>query len=52
MVKTTILKGNSFDDFNFIIDSLNKTIGIWSCESIFNIRLIDFKDLKIHRSYE
>ena len=51
VIETAISKGNSFDDFNFIIDSFNGTIGIWSCESIFNIRLIHFKGLKSYLKY-
>ncbi len=46
MIETTISKGNTFNYFNFAIDSFNRTIGIWGCNYIFNVRLIRFKGLK------
>ena len=46
MIETTIAKGNTLNHFNFVIDSFNRTIGVWRCERIFNVRLIHFKGLK------
>ncbi len=31
MIETAIAKGNTLNDFNFIINSFNRTIGIRSC---------------------
>ena len=46
MIETAISKGDTFDDFNFIIDSFNRTISIGRSQSIVDIRSIGFKGLK------
>ena len=46
MVKASIAKSDSFNDFNFIVNPFNRTIGIRSCQCVFDIRLIRFKGLK------
>ena len=46
MVKASIPKSDSFNDFNFIVNAFNGTIGVRSGQCVFNIRLIRFKGLK------
>ena len=46
MVKASIAKSDSFNDFNFIVNPFNGTIGIRSGQCVFNIRLVRFKRLK------
>ena len=42
MVKASIAKSDSFNDFNFIVNPFNGTIGIRSGQCVFNIRLGTF----------
>ena len=40
MVETTVSEGNTFNDFNVIVNSFEYSIGIRSFDSIFDIILI------------
>ena len=46
MVKASIPKSDSFNDFNFIVNAFNGTIGVRSGQCVLDIGLIRFKRLK------
>ncbi len=37
MIKTAITERNSFDDFDFVIESFNSSVAIWKSKGITNI---------------